>query len=138
MDATVIELAYKLPQRGTKSCRLWAGWAKKRRRHIYGYNAHFYPTKQDLIRKTKATSDELYDGSGLTPVLDGREAKVYADKAYNSKKNHRLLKNHGIKDSLLHKKQKGKRLEESLKVLNKINTQIRATIERTFAYLKHS
>ena len=46
------------------------------------------------------------------------------------------MKDHGIKDGLLHKKPKGKKLEESLTNLNKINARIRSAIERTFAHLK--
>jgi IS5 family transposase len=137
VDATVIESAYKAPPGGEQSVvDSEAGWTKKRGKYTYGYKAHISTTKKGLIRKTKATSADIYDGWVLPSVLEGRETKVYADKAYGSKKNRKLLKDHGIKDGLLHKKPKGKSLEDSLKTLNKINAQIRATIERTFAHLK--
>lgn len=74
----------------------------------YGYKAHIATIKKGLIRKTKSTSADIYDGDVLAPVLDGNETKVYAGKAYASRKNRILLKEHGIKDGLLHKKPKGK------------------------------
>lgn len=137
VDATVIESAYKAPPGGEQSpIDSEAGWTKKRGQYTYGYKAHISTTKQGLVRKTKATSADIYDGHVLAPVLDGSETKVYADKAYGSAQNRKLLKDHGIKDGLLHKKPKGKKLEESLTNLNKINARIRSTIERTFAHLK--
>lgn len=72
----------------------------------------------------------------MAPVLDRDETKVYADMAYTSKNNRKLLKDHAIKDGLLHKKRKRKELTKPLKILNKINARIRAGIERTFAHLK--
>ena len=133
VDATVIET----PPGGEQSLvDSEAGWTKKRGQYVYGYKAHISTTKQGLIRKTKSTSADIYDGLVLAPVLDGDETKVYADMAYTSKKNRKLLKDHGIKDGLLHKKPKRKELAEPLKVLNKINARTRAGIERTFAHLK--
>lgn len=137
VDATVIESAYKTPSGGEQSpIDPEAGWTKKRGKYVYGYKAHISTTKQGLIRKAKSTPADIYDGLVFAPLLDGDETKAYADKAYGSKKNRKLLKEHGIKDGLLHKKPKGKELADPLKLLNKINARIRAGIERTFAHLK--
>lgn len=137
VDATVIESAYKTPRGGEQSpVDSEAGWTKKRGKYTYGYKAHISTTKEGLIRKTKSTSADIYDGLVLAPVLDGSETKVYADKAYSSKRNRKLLKEHEIKDGVLHKKPKGKELSPCLMALNKINARIRATVERTFAHLK--
>ena len=115
-----------------------AGWIKKRGKYTYGYKAHLSTTKAGLIHKTKATSADIYDGKVLAPVLDGTETKiyVYADKAYSSKENRNLLRTHGIKDGILHRKSKGKEMSEAVKLLNKLNSRIRMGVERTFAHLK--
>lgn len=137
VDATVIESAYAPPTGGEQNpLDSEAGWTKKRGKYTYGYKAHLSTTKAGLIRKTKATSADVYDGKVLAPVLEGTETKVYADKAYSSKENRNLLRTRGIKDGILHKKPKGKEMSEAVKVLNKINSRIRMGVERTFAHLK--
>ena len=137
VDATVIESKSETPSGGEQSLTdPEAGWTRKRGQYTYGYKAHISTTKKGLIRKAKATSADIHDSLVFGQLLDGSETKVYADKAYSSKKHRKLLKDHGIKDGLLHKKPKGKMMDESLKALNKINAGIRSTIERTFAHLK--
>jgi len=97
VDATVIESAYAPPAGGEQNpLDSEAGWTKKRGKYTYGYKAHLSTTKSGLIRKTKATSADIYDG---------------ADKAYSSRENRDLLRTHGIKDGILHKKTHGQRNE---------------------------
>jgi IS5 family transposase len=137
VDATVIESAYPPPSGGQQSSTdPEAGWTKKQGKYIYGYKAHTSTTPEGLIRKTKATSADIHDGLVFGAVLDGTETKVYADKAYPSKDNRKLLFEHRIESGLLYKKPKGKELSGFLKFLNKIHSRIRANIERTFAHLK--
>lgn len=137
VDATVIESGCATPSGGEQSpTDSEAGWTRKRGRYIYGYKAHISTTKNGLIRKAQATSADIHDSLVFGQLLDGDETKVYADKAYSSKQHRKLLKDHGIKDGILHKKPKGKEMQEFLKSLNKINGRIRSTIERTFAHLK--
>lgn len=113
VDSTVIESAYAPPAGGEQNpLDPQAGWTKKRGKYTCGYKAHLSTTKAGLIRKTKATSADIYDGKVLAPVLDGTGIKVYADKAYSSKENRNLLRTHGIKDGILHKKPKGKEMSE--------------------------
>ena len=137
VDATVIESGCATPPGGEQSpTDSEAGWTRKRGRYTYGYKAHISTTKNGLIRKAQATSADIHDSLVFGQLLDGSETKVYADKAYSSKKHRKLLQDHGIKDGILHKKPKGKEMQEFLKSLNKINGRIRSTIERTFAHLK--
>ena len=137
IDATIIESGFRTPRGGEQSpTDPEAGWTRKRGHYVYGYKAHISTTKTGLIRKTKATSADIHDSLVFESLLDGTETKVYADKAYPSKRRRKLLKDHGIKDGILHKKSKHKALDPLLKKLNWFNGRIRANVERTFAHLK--
>ncbi len=137
VDATLIESKAR-PPRGWEQSEVdpEAGWACKNGDYTYGYKGHVSTTKKGLICKTKITSAEVHDSQVLESLLDENTTKVYADKAYPSKARRQHLKDHGIKDGILHKKPKGAPLDPYLKELNKIHSRIRSTVERTFAHLK--
>ena len=85
----------------------------------------------------RVTGAEVYDGNVLGQLLDGSEEEVYADKAYGSKNNRKLLKTKGIKDCLMYKKtaKKGKQPDWQIQ-LNKIWSRTRNGIERIFGHWK--
>lgn len=137
VDATLIKSKAHPPRGGEQSeVDPEAGWTCKNGEYTYGYKGHISTTKKGLICKTQMTSADVHDSQVLESLLDETTTKVYADKAYPSKARRQRLKDHGIKDGILHKKQKGQPLDPHLKALNKINSRIRSTVERTFAHLK--
>lgn len=137
IDASVIQSAVKAPGGGEVSENdVDAGWTKKGGRYHFGYKAHVSCDTQGLVKDVLVTGAEVYDEQVFGHLLDGSERAVYADKAYGSRKNRKLLKEYGIKDHLMYKKKKGKKQPNWQVQLNKVWGRTRSTVERVFAHWK--
>ena len=55
----------------------------------------------ELIRKIEMTPAHVYDGHMLGQLISGDEDWAFADKAYDSKKNARILRVKGLKNGIL-------------------------------------
>jgi len=116
VDATRVRSKVRPPRGGGLSdVDPEAGWTCKNGEYTYGYKGHVPTIKKRLICKTKMTSADVHDSQGLESLLDETTMKVYADKAYPSKARRQRLKDHGIKNGILHKKSKGKTLRSPSK-----------------------
>jgi len=138
IDATVLKSAVKNPCGGTVNPRdPEAGWTKKGGQFHHGYKAHVSCDTQGLIKNVRVTGAEVHDGNVLGQLLDGSETEVYADKAYGSTKNRKLLESNGIKDRLMYKKtaKKGKQPNWQIQ-LNKLWSRTRNGVERIFGHWK--
>lgn len=137
VDASVIESAVKTPCGGdVNEHDPDAGWTKKGGRYHHGYKAHVSCDEQGLVRDILVTGADVHDSQVFGQLLDGSESAVYADKAYGSQKNRKLLQKHGIKDCLMYK-QHGKKKQPNWQIqLNKLWSRTRNTVERTFAHWK--
>lgn len=138
VDATVIQSAVKDPCGGeVNALDPDAGWTKKGGQFHHGYKAHVSCDTQGLIKDVMVTGANVHDGNVLGQLLDGSESEVYADKAYGSKKNRKLLEENGIKDRLMYKKtvQKGKQPNWQIQ-LNKLWSPTRNGVERIFGHWK--
>lgn len=138
VDATVIQSAVKSPCGGTvNELDPEAGWTKKGGQFHHGYKAHVSCDTQGLIKDVKVTGADVHDGNVLGQLLDGSETEVYADKAYGSKNNRKLLEINGIKDCLMYKKtaKKGKQPHWQIQ-LNKLWSRTRSGVERIFGHWK--
>lgn len=138
LDASVIQSAVKPPSGGeVNEDDAEAGWTKKGGQYHYGYKAHVSCDEQGLVRDVLVTGAEVHDSQVFGQLLDGSESAVYADKAYGSKKNRKVLERHGIKDCLMYKKTVKKGRQPNWQVqLNKLWQPTRNTIERVFAHWK--
>jgi IS5 family transposase len=66
---------------------------KTRNKPFFGYKAHAsMDSDSELITKLETTPGNTNDGKEFPEVMDNKANTVTADKAYDSKKNHRLLK----------------------------------------------
>ena len=138
IDASVIQSSVRPPQGGTVSSKdSEAGWTKKRDEWTYGYKAHLASDEETgLIKKVIATSADVHDSQVFGQLLNGNETAVYADKAYGSKENRDLLKDHDIIDKLMHKGSRGRKQPNWEVQLNKIWGRTRGGVERIFGHLK--
>jgi len=138
VDATVIESKAKRPQGGTVSgSDPEAGWTKKRGTYHHGYKMHAcVDDKHGLILDLEVTGADVHDSLVFAHILSTDDEVVYADKAYDSAKNRKLLKDHGIKDRVLYKGKKGRKQPRWQIDLNKLWNKVRSGVERTFAHLK--
>ena len=138
VDATIIRSSCKPPSGGEQSeADPEAGWTKKNEEYTYGYKAHIGVDEESgLVVAAQSTSAEFHDSQVIHHVVTGEEEAVYADKAYDSKKIRQMLRDHGIKDRILRKKPNGKEMSKRQKLLNRMYSKIRCSVERVFAHWK--
>jgi IS5 family transposase len=88
IDATILEAAVRPPggDAGEVSPRdPQAGWTKKNGRSRFGYKAHAAVDEgSGLVREAVMTPADVHDSVPADDLVQGDEAAVYADKAYDS------------------------------------------------------
>ena len=112
---------------------------KTHNKPFFGYKSHTgIDADSELITKMETTPGNVHDGDMFRKVVDDKSQMVTADKAYDSKKNHRLLKKNKKKSAIIIKKnRKSKRLKKNqMKAEVQAAQQERPKIERKFAELK--
>lgn len=145
VDATVIEAAPKKPNQnedgtaGKSPQDPEADWTKKGGRYLFGYKAHVgVDQNSELIRRIAMTPAHVHDGEMLGSVLSGDEDWAFADKAYDSAKNHEILERKNIKNGILMKGNAARKLSGIEKMCNRVLSKLRCPVERVFGTLKRS
>lgn len=114
---------------------------KTHNKPFFGYKSHTgIDADSEIITKVETTPGNVHDGEVFRKVVDDKSQMVTADKAYDSKKNHRLLKRKKKTSAIIIKKnRKSKRLKKNQMKAEVIAAQReRPKIERKFAELKRS
>ena len=112
---------------------------KSRKKPFFGYKAHVsMDSDSEIITKLDATPGNTHDGEEFPKMVDSQSRMTTADKAYDSNKNHRLLKRKGgISAIIIRKNRKSSRLREhQMKPEILAAQRERPKIERKFAELK--
>ena len=112
---------------------------KSRKKPFFGYKAHMsMDSDSELITKLETTPGNANDGKEFPNVVDAKAEMTTADKAYDSNKNHRLLKRKKSTSAIITKRnRKSPHLRK-----HQTNPEIiaaqreRPKIERKFAELK--
>jgi IS5 family transposase len=145
IDATVVEAAPKKPHQnedgsgGTSSTDPEANWTKKGGEYQFGYKAHMgVDQNSELIRKVIMTPASTHDGEMLDQLISGDEEWAFADKAYDSEKNQRILERKGVKNGILMKGLRGRCLSAIERLCNKVVSKLRCSVERVFGTLKRT
>lgn len=145
IDATVIEAAPKKPlhnedgSTGKSKEDPEATWTKKGSKYVFGYKAHVgVDQESELVRKAIMTSANVPDGKMLESALSGDEKWAFADKAYDSWENEKILEKKGIVNGIMFKPSWSRALTESQKQCNRFLAKLRSHIERVFGTLKRS
>ena len=148
IDASIVAAAVKPPSgaSGTVSARdPDAGWTKKNGKSRFGYKslprtrsgAHIAVDQESgIIRDCILSGADLHDGQAGRALVQGDEAAVYADKAYDSRAFRDALAAAGIADGIMHKARRNRPLKDWQKWSNKAVAPIRAGVERSFAIMK--
>lgn len=140
IDASIVKSAARPPSgdAGEVSARdPDAGFTKKNGKTSFGYKAHIGTDEgSDLIRRAVMTTAQIHDSQAGDALIQGDEAAVYADKAYDDTKRRDRLKACGTKARILHKARRNKPLSNWQKYFNKTAAVIRAAVERPFALMK--
>jgi len=105
----------------------------------FGYKNHIGIDRRfGFIRASSVTPANSPDGRELKNVLvtDNTSNDVWADTAYRSQANEKMLKNRGLVSKIHRKKPKGK-MPERTKRANAKKSKIRARVEHPFAHMKN-
>jgi transposase, IS5 family len=145
VDATVIEAAPQKPNQnadgtgGKSSTDPEADWTKKGGKYLFGYKAHVGVDQgSEIIRRIAMTPAHVHDGEMLGQVISGDELWAFADKAYDSAKNHKILQEKKVENGILMKGTAKRKLSGVEKMCNKILSKLRCPVERIFGTLKRS
>jgi transposase, IS5 family len=145
VDATVIEAAPKTPHQnedgtaGKSPVDPEADWTKKGGRYLFGYKAHVgVDQESELIRRIAMTPAHVHDGEMLEKVISGDEDWAFADKAYDSSKNHHILREKNVENGILMKGTRKRKLSRVEKMCNRVLSKFRCPVERIFGTLKRS
>ena len=106
---------------------------------LFGYKDHISIDREHgFIRNYAVTDASRYDGYELSNVLDkdNTASDVWADTAYGSKKNRKMLEDRSLKANIHTRKPKGKPMSERARKANSRRSKIRAFVEHPFAHLK--
>ena len=127
----------------THSDDVEAAWVKKGNRSHYGYKVHAAGTvENDIILGGHLTPANHSDMKELPRVLEEVPTepciRVYADKGYASEENRRAVRERGMKDGIMMKACRGKKLGYWEQLRNKCISKVRGCIERLFGNLKRN
>jgi IS5 family transposase len=145
VDATVIEAAPKKPRQnedgtaGKSPQDPDADWTKKAGKYLFGYKAHLGVDQgSEFIRRIAITPAHVHDGEMLGQVIGGDEEWAFADKAYDSAKNHKILQDKNIANGILIKGTVKRKLSGVEKMCNRVLSKLRCPVERVFGTMKRT
>lgn len=111
-------------------------WLKKAGKLHYGFKKHVSTDQDGLVLAIITTPANVHDSITFEDLItkSGLKAKsrVYADKAYKSKKHDIFLKANKLKNGVHYKAAAKKPLNEREQLFNKWVSKTRYTVERTF------
>jgi IS5 family transposase len=135
IDASVIEADVKRPPKDEGEVAERdpdVGFTRRGQKSFFGYKAHIAVDQgTDLIRGAILTGADVGDSLVADALIQGDEAAVYADKAYDSQARREALAEAGIIDAVMHRRQPSWQ-----KWMNVALTPIRCQVERLFGLMK--
>lgn len=143
MDATLVASASRPPSykagAGAGSGREpGAGWTRKKGRAFFGYKAHLGVDQgSGLIRRAVLSSAKTYESEVADRLICGDEGAVYGDRAYEQAARRARLRAAGIKDRIMHRRNKHMAaLPPWQQRRNALIARRRAPVEAVFSALK--
>lgn len=148
IDATLVRSSGRTPPSGSTPPDVEsrsahdpdADWTRAgpKRTPFFGYKVHLAVDQgSGLIRGRVLTGAKTYESSVADELIQGDEAAVYADKAYEKAERRAMLRERGIKDRIQHRRKRGQReLPYWQRVRNKLIAGVRQAVERTMSQLK--
>lgn len=116
-----------------------ARWTRRGRRSLQGYKAHVAVDQgSGLVRDVELTGADLHDSRKGGDLVQGDEAAVYADKAYDAQSFRNRIHAAGAADRVMHAGRRHRRLKPWQRWMNKTRAPIRGAVERVFGTLKRS
>jgi IS5 family transposase len=114
-----------------------AAWTKKDGKYAFGYKMHVAMDQGSrIIRRLAFTPANINESVPADALISGDEAIIYADKAYDSSARRARLKEMGIRDGIMRKRNRWHPLRSSSIRRNAVISHRRAPVEPLFALLK--
>ncbi len=114
-----------------------AGWTRRGGVRLFGYKAHIGVDQgSGLIHGQVLTPAQVNDTQMADGLIQGDEAAVYADKAYDSEARRKLLKKLKIKNRIQRRANKHHRLTGREELRNKLIGRVRGRVETVFGFFK--
>lgn len=143
VDATLIDSVARKPDQndngtaGKSDFDKEAEWVCKGSKRYFGYKVHAaVDADTGVIRNVILTGAKTHDGHVLPKILLKESGRVYADKAYESKENSRVLKENGYKNAIMNKASRRVTLNKYHHLRNKLVNKVRQRVEKTFGTFK--
>jgi IS5 family transposase len=140
VDATILDAAVRPPggDAGEVSGRdPQAGWTKKSGESRFGYKAHVAVDEgSGIVRAVTTTAADVHDSVPADGLVQGDEAAVYADKAYDSEARRADLRARGIEPRIMYQARRNRPLKSWQVWFNKAVAPVRAGVERLFGTMK--
>lgn len=114
-----------------------ARWVKKGGEKHYGYKNH---TKVDkgskFIKKGVTTDASVHDSKPVKELVDenDRGEDLFADSAYIGKGVKRVMRKFGMKDKVIKRNTRGKKISKWQETINRKNSKLRVRVEHVFGY----
>lgn len=146
LDATVVRAQAATPKREDPNVVSRspvdpdANWTRQYGRNQFGYKAHVGVDQDSgIIRRAELTPAKTYESEVADELVCGDESAVYADKADEQKARRQRLRAQGIKDRIMHRRNKYQRaLPRWQQRRNALIGPLRRPVERVFGTLKRS
>jgi transposase, IS5 family len=143
VDASLVEAAVRPPRKDRQTGERQealdpdADFTVKKGKPLYGFKLHMAIDRETgLVTQHTVTPASVHDSQVFEELLDGTEGEVLADKAYDSEKHRRLLREHCTKNSIMRRAVRGKPLSPWHRGHNRNLGRVRGFIEGGFATLK--
>lgn len=118
-----------------------ARWTKKGGEKYYGYEIHAkIDAKSKLIEKSVATDASVHDSQPTKQLVDESDTgqEFHADSAYIGKGVKRVLRKYNMKDRIIKRNVRGKKISKRQETINKKNSKTRARVEHVFGFMEQS
>lgn len=141
IDATLVaaNAAPRNRRKGGRPVDPDARWAKRGRRALQGYKAHAAVDQgSGLVRRLVVTAADLHDSRKGGDPVQGDEAAVYADKAYDARSFRDRIGRLGAADRVMHAGRRHRRLKPRQRWMSQALAPIRGAVERVFGTLKRA
>lgn len=116
-----------------------ARWVKKGGEKFYGYKAHAkIDAKSKLIKKCVATAASEHDSKPTKQLVDesDRGQTLHADSAYIGKGVKRVMRKYNLKDRVIKRNVRGKKISKWQDTINRKNAKVRARVEHVFGIME--
>ena len=118
-----------------------AAWTKKGQNFHYGYKAHVATdTRDGFVLAGHVTPANHSDTGELEAIMDNTDlpegTRIYADKGYTSNKNSQVLQRKNLKNGIMAKATRARKLSAREQKRNRLISSVRGIIERSFGTLK--